>query len=1350
MADAVPPRPPRRRRRWPFVLLGLGALAVVVGLAHRPLINRPLARIVAHVLARALGGEAQVGALDGSLVRDLELRQVRVRAPLGPVVAVRIDRLHLRYSLWQVLRGHALDAARLVEAEGVEADLDFVRPSAPRTAARAGPTTLELPRRWPVLRIDGHLAVRVPGQGTGIPLTTDLEIRGGGGAPIALSLRHLAAPALGLRDAAWTAAIDVRDPGRLVLVSQTPLAGIRAQDVVLRTQPELRIDATLGIGSGRIDATWASAHLALRCSGVDTRAAPAVLRAVLPAGVHARIDGTATLAFAPWSVTAALRLHDVEAFGLHADAIAGAGSVSTTAATLTSLAVSGAPVTLTVIGGSVDLAHRQLRALPRTLALRAPDLRPLLAWALAHRLLDVRLPPLREAVALQLEATGVERTLQVATLRLAGGGALVAHGTLTLPETATWRAVRLELQAAVDLQAGVLLDGIRGRLHGTLSGGGTLADPHGQVQLQADAVAVRDQPLGTLTLAAAGDADAVRLTRLALTGPGHADLHGTLEPRQRRCQAVELRLDHLDLAAVAAALGIAGVGGHAQGMIALAHATLPADRPWSGLDQLGGRAGLTLTDLRWHDQTLGTLHLEVGGDAGRWRLGSCTLDPGRAGPLRAELAGEATGAADHVAVTLTRLALIPTAAPALAVLLQAPVRAEWRHGGSWGRWVVDQVHLACLGGRVDGALTLTDRIVDGHLDLLHLRPWDLAQARLGTTAGWVDCSLRCTGVPDDPHLSLALDTVGARLGTRGGFALIRAEIDRHGLLVPEVRVHLDRCLEIQGAGVVPLAPGPHRQGVQPTAADAQLFIRAAAVPDLLPDATTWPVTGLLDAAITIDAQGLRVRAAVRELLLRLPPEVDPRQASLRVPTRMDAQLQANPHGWQAQVAVAAGEDLRLHATAAGELALSTLAPVAFVRAFPRSPARLSFGIDHLELSRVQGFVPQLVRMTGQVTGLLRATGTPADPHWDGRLTLAGVAGRIRAALPPFTDGKGVLVVHDHLLTIETLQARLGYAPVAVQGTIDAAPASPVVDLAISGSNALLIESEYLRLRLDAALHVTGPLQALRCAGSVTVTDALYSQPFDLLSHLRPTSAHEPAPMETDAGIPLFSIRSGPLANVAFDVHLHAVQSIHVATDLAAGACSCELHLGGTGLAPILTGRVWVDDAKLDLPFSTLTLTHAQLTFGADDPYAPRLQANGETRLRGYDLTVRIEGRLPDVVVTVDSDPPLPPNDGILLLTTGLTTQDREEASANRTQLTMVGEYLAKQIWGQVGPARNPDAKDSLFDLDRLTLSVGEQVTINGENTIDAEYRLTSWLYLHGERDIFDQYNLLLVWRMRSR
>ncbi len=394
-----------------------------------------------------------------------------------------------------------------------------------------------------------------------------------------------------------------------------------------------------------------------------------------------------------------------------------------------------------------------------------------------------------------------------------------------------------------------------------------------------------------------------------------------------------------------------------------------------------------------------------------------------------------------------------------------------------------------------------------------------------------------------------------------------------------------------------------------------------------------------------------------------------------------------------------------------------------------------------DLSWLAAENPSLRRVSGRLEANLTMKGPISNPNVDAVVRLTDGEMRPDMAVPSLQAINLNAVVTPDGARLQTFTGDLGGAPFRVSGSVTRNSGSNVdADLRLQGENLLFYRSEGLKVRADTDLTVKGPLQRLKVAGEVAITDGRLVKYFDLLGTLRGSSRPK-----TDMGLKLFSIQQPPLRDMVFDVRLTSKNPFAIRNNLVRGAVRPELKLIGTGEFPVLAGEVYVDPTRLRLPAGSLVFESGVVRFDPNRPDRPTLDIVGSSRILGYDITMLVEGPFDEPVVTLSSVPPLSNQELLLLLLTGQQPGSEDDPQAAQRQSMNVAVFLGRDLIDRWFGSESAEASESI--IDRFDIDVGRAVTRSGEETIEAQFRLAEdvlrdgdKLYLTGEKDVFDFYN----------
>jgi len=317
---------------------------------------------------------------------------------------------------------------------------------------------------------------------------------------------------------------------------------------------------------------------------------------------------------------------------------------------------------------------------------------------------------------------------------------------------------------------------------------------------------------------------------------------------------------------------------------------------------------------------------------------------------------------------------------------------------------------------------------------------------------------------------------------------------------------------------------------------------------------------------------------------------------------------------------------------------------------------------------------------------------------------------------------------------------LGGSAFVLTGSVARSAQGLQVDARLVGDELLVVRQGGTRLRANVDATVSGELSALTIAGSAVITEGVYSTPIDVTGFLggpRPVRAR---------GIQLFRIGSGPLADARFDLEVGTApeSSFLISTTTYKGGLRPDLHLGGTGALPVMTGTVYFDPAVVSLPATRLRVTSGTLIFDESNPFVPTLRVQAASRIRGFDVSASIAGPFDATEITLSSEPPLNSTELLNLVLTGQVPGDDTTRAGEVAQ--QLAAYLAKDFlaW-YISPEPSDKSSDSL--MDRIEVITGEDISKSGASTVEGRFRFAEdvtrdddALYLVAQRDEYDFYN----------
>ena len=180
----------------------------------------------------------------------------------------------------------------------------------------------------------------------------------------------------------------------------------------------------------------------------------------------------------------------------------------------------------------------------------------------------------------------------------------------------------------------------------------------------------------------------------------------------------------------------------------------------------------------------------------------------------------------------------------------------------------------------------------------------------------------------------------------------------------------------------------------------------------------------------------------------------------------------------------------------------------------------------------------------------------------------------------------------------------------------------------------------------------------------------------------------------------------------------------------------DVHLAGTGRTPFLTGAATIEQFSATLPVSTLVVRRGLVTFSEDAPFQPQVELEAESVIRQHTVIVRVDGPASKPRLELQSEPPLPQQEILSLLTTGSLTGEigsNNSAMATRAGILVVKGWYKKVFKKEFPLGSSDDGGTSL--MDRFEVDFGAIDPKTGRNETTAQLRVTDRLFFIGDLEL---------------
>jgi autotransporter translocation and assembly factor TamB len=401
---------------------------------------------------------------------------------------------------------------------------------------------------------------------------------------------------------------------------------------------------------------------------------------------------------------------------------------------------------------------------------------------------------------------------------------------------------------------------------------------------------------------------------------------------------------------------------------------------------------------------------------------------------------------------------------------------------------------------------------------------------------------------------------------------------------------------------------------------------------------------------------------------------------------------------------------------------------------PRSPVNF-----------LRQFLPGITQLDGDLALDVNVTGTVASPVLGGAGDITiNMARFTNPTLPSLSGFHSRLSFDRDVLNFERFNGDLAGGPFTISGRVTFPKLTePNLDFELKAQSVLVARNDSLTARADADVKVTGPLKSATVTGNVALTNSQFLKNIDLLPIGLPGRPAPQPPSER----PDFSVTEPPIRDWKFDVVIKTKDPFLIRGNLANGGAISDLHLTGTGLRPELQGTVRLENVEATLPFSRLEIAQGYLYFDPSDSFNPKIDLQGTSLIRDYTVHVYVYGTslAPEAIFT--SEPPLPQEEIISLLATGVT---RGELIGNNNVLAgRAAMLLVQQLYRKVFKKGDQPAKsNSVFD--RLQVDVGQVDPRTGQQTVTARLKVNEQFVLVGDLGVGGDFRGMVKYLIRFK
>jgi translocation and assembly module TamB len=345
----------------------------------------------------------------------------------------------------------------------------------------------------------------------------------------------------------------------------------------------------------------------------------------------------------------------------------------------------------------------------------------------------------------------------------------------------------------------------------------------------------------------------------------------------------------------------------------------------------------------------------------------------------------------------------------------------------------------------------------------------------------------------------------------------------------------------------------------------------------------------------------------------------------------------------------------------------------------------------LDLRLISGFVPNLdARGPAQVNTSFE--GTLDRPRITGRVHIENASARMADFPTGLSAIKGDLVFDATRLSFDNVTAEAGGGTLTLTGSANYADSPIHYDITARTDRTRIRYPEGMSWQVAGSLRLSGTPEAGLLSGRVTIDRVNLSGGLEA------------------AGALIASRESGGttssfLQNLQFDIEALSTPDARMEWPNAELEADANLRVRGTWEHPILLGHIHVLSGDLYFHGNRYRVARGDLNFARPLNIDPDINIEATTTIQQYEITLNFSGPASKLNLSYRSDPPLPGNDIVTLLTLGQTSSEAElraggtgaAQSPSSGASALLSEAISSQLGGRL---------ERLFGITKLRVDPG--------------------------------------------
>jgi translocation and assembly module TamB len=346
----------------------------------------------------------------------------------------------------------------------------------------------------------------------------------------------------------------------------------------------------------------------------------------------------------------------------------------------------------------------------------------------------------------------------------------------------------------------------------------------------------------------------------------------------------------------------------------------------------------------------------------------------------------------------------------------------------------------------------------------------------------------------------------------------------------------------------------------------------------------------------------------------------------------------------------------------------------------------------VDLRLINGSVPNIdVRGGAQINAAVE--GTLDRPRITGRVHIDNASLRDADFPTGMSAIKGDLIFDTTRLFFSDVTAEVGGGKLQLSGSVNYGENGIRYDLNTSTDRVRIRYPEGMSWLLAGNLRLAGTTDSGVVSGRVTVQRVMLTQGLESAGML----------VSSKEGISGPTTDSSFLRNLQFDIEAASSPDARMQWPGAELEADANLRVRGTWEHPILLGHIHLLSGDLYFAGNRYRVARGDINFANPFRLDPVINVEATTTVQQYEVTLNFNGPSSKLALAYRSDPPLPSNDIVALLSVGQRSAEGTSRSGGTAQnatsgaTALLSEAVSNQLGGRL---------QKLFGITRLRVDPG--------------------------------------------